>query len=58
MGRKRNTGSQRHVTGKEGAVFLDDWLDEPEDDYIDFENNPCLFRDSRQEGDAQGTYPP
>ena len=41
MGRKRNAGSQRHVTGKEGAVFLDDWLDEPEDDYIDFENNPA-----------------
>ena len=41
MGRKRNTGSQRHVTGKEGAVFLDDWLDELEDDYIDFENNPA-----------------
>ena len=41
MGRKRNAGSQRHITGKEGAVFLDDWLDEPEDDYIDFENNPA-----------------
>ena len=41
MGRKRDANRQRHVTGKEDAVFLDDWLDEPEDDYIDFENNPA-----------------
>ncbi len=41
MGRKRDTDRQRHVTGKEDAVFLDDWLDEPEDDYIDFENHPA-----------------
>ena len=41
MGRKRDADCKRHVTGKEDAVFLDDWLDEPEDDYIDFENNPA-----------------
>ena len=41
MGRKRNASNQRHVTGKEDAVFLDDWLDGPEDDYIDFEDNPA-----------------
>ena len=41
MGRKRNASNQHHVTGKEDAVFLDDWLDEPEDDYIDFEDNPA-----------------
>lgn len=41
MGRKRNVSNQRHVTGKEDAFFLDDWLDGPEDDYIDFEDNPA-----------------
>ena len=41
MGRKRDIERKRHVTGKEDAVFLDNWLDEPEDDYIDFENNPA-----------------
>ena len=41
MGRKRDADCKRPVTGKEDAVFLDDWLDEPEDDYIDFENNPA-----------------
>jgi len=41
VGRKRDARRQRHVTGKEDAVFLDDWMDEPEDDYIDFEHNPA-----------------
>ena len=43
MGRKRDADRKRHVTGKEDAVFLDDWLDEPEDDYIDFEGKGGLF---------------
>ena len=39
MGRKRDADRQRHVTGKEGAVFLDDFLDGSGDNDIDFENN-------------------
>lgn len=41
MGRKRDADRQRHVTGKEGAVFLDDFLDGSGDNDIDFENNPA-----------------
>ena len=41
MGRKRENRQPVRVTGKEDAINLDDWLDEPEDDYIDFENNPA-----------------
>lgn len=41
MGRKRANRQPGRVTGKEGAIHLDDWLDGPEDDYIDFEDNPA-----------------
>ena len=41
MGRKRENRQPVRVTGKEDAINLEDWLDEPEDDYIDFENNPA-----------------
>ena len=41
MGRKRENRQPVRVTGKEDAINLDDWLDGPEDDYIDFENNPA-----------------
>ena len=44
MGRKRENRQPVRVTGKEDAINLDDWLDEPEDDYIDFENNPKYSR--------------
>ena len=44
MGRKRENRQPGRVTGKEGAIHLDDWLDEPEDDYIDFEDNPAYSR--------------
>ena len=38
---KRANRQPGRVTGKEGAIHLDDWLDGPEDDYIDFEDNPA-----------------
>ena len=55
MGRKRANRQPGRVTGKEGAIHLDDWLDGPEDDYIDFEDNPdysCLLYTSPSPRDA------